>query len=404
MSSSITDALHELQALAQWVDYIFFERESSTGKKITKPPINAHIDPRRPLKERLADTTNPATWATYEEALRCYKATPEYKGVGFVFSEHDPYCGIDLDTCRNRETGAITPWAQRIIRLLNSYTELSPTETGVHIIVRASLLALIERLGRAEIQHKKASIEIYDAGRYFTITGKHLPGTPTTIEERGAELLTLYVETFPEAITPTTHKDGHGEREAATKATVEPGENTALQDISDDELLQLARHAKYTGGRFVRLFDAGQADEFRTATGSIDESRADQALMGMLAYWTGKDAARMERLFQRSALYRRDRWNEPARSGETYGQGTIRQAIVGQRSVYDPTWTRRRTPRRASRTQTTQAIPEHAEGDRPPGEEEEHDSHRATVQKRPFLHVSPATGAQRRTGRRGGAA
>ena len=395
MSSSITDALRELQALAQWVNYIFFERESSLGTKITKPPINPHIDPRRPLKERLADTTDPTTWATYEEAVRRFKNTASYKGIGFVFSEQDPFCGVDLDTCRNPQTGTIAPWAQRLIRLLNSYTELSPTETGVHIIVRASLLTLIDRLGRAEIQHKKGSIEIYDAQRYFTITGKHLPGTPTTIEEREAELLTLYVETFPEAITPATHMDGHGEREAAT---VEPRESAALQDISDDELLQLARHAKYTGGRFTRLFDAGQADEFRNASGSIDESRADQALMGMLAYWTGKDAARMERLFQRSALYRRDRWNEPARSGETYGQGTIRQAISGQRSVYDPTWTRRRTPGRSSRTRTAQASPGHAGGDQPPGKEEENDFHRATVQKRSFLHVSPSAGTQRKGG------
>jgi putative DNA primase/helicase len=60
-------------------------------------------------------------------------------GIGYVFSAEDPYTGIDLDKCRDPETGTIEEWAQEIIISLRSYTEISPSGRGVHIIVRGKL-------------------------------------------------------------------------------------------------------------------------------------------------------------------------------------------------------------------------------------------------------------------------
>src|SRR5207244_12523629 len=54
-----------------------------------------------------------------------------FAGVGFVFSSDDPYTGVDLDKCRNPETGQIEEWAQGIIEQLDSYTESSQSGTGV---------------------------------------------------------------------------------------------------------------------------------------------------------------------------------------------------------------------------------------------------------------------------------
>src|SRR5215475_1402871 len=117
-------ALIELMARPQWVAW---RLESRDGRS-TKAPYN-------PVSGGLASTGDPSTWGTYEQA-RSFAAEQGIDGVGYVFSAEDPYTGIDLDKCRDPETGAVEDWAREIITALRSYTELSPSGTGVHIIVR----------------------------------------------------------------------------------------------------------------------------------------------------------------------------------------------------------------------------------------------------------------------------
>ena len=85
-----------------------------------------------------ASSTNPETWANYEVAVRACKEHG-YGGIGFVFSPEDDLCGVDLDLCLDPETGEIEGWAQAVIEELDSYTEISPSGTGVHVLVRATL-------------------------------------------------------------------------------------------------------------------------------------------------------------------------------------------------------------------------------------------------------------------------
>jgi excisionase family DNA binding protein len=87
---------------------------------------------------RRASSTDPETWRSYEEAEAAL-ASGRYYGIGFVFSSGDSYAGVDLDGCRNPETGEIETWAKEIIEHLDSYTELSPSGTGVHVLVKAEL-------------------------------------------------------------------------------------------------------------------------------------------------------------------------------------------------------------------------------------------------------------------------
>lgn len=88
-------------------------------------------------------------------------------GIGFMFSVSDPYTGIDLDKCLNAETGELEPWAQRCVDLFNSYTEITPSGKGLHIIIRGKLPGK----GR-----KKGKFEVYDRGRFFTFTGNVFDG------------------------------------------------------------------------------------------------------------------------------------------------------------------------------------------------------------------------------------
>ena len=114
----------------------------------------------------------------------------DYPGIGFVFTADDPYYGIDLDGCRDPETGEIEKWAKKMIKALDSYSEVSPSGSGVHIIGKGTL----PPGGR-----KRGSFECYDSGRFFTVTGEHLDGTPHEIKERSEVLRRLHRRVFGEA-------------------------------------------------------------------------------------------------------------------------------------------------------------------------------------------------------------
>ena len=145
---------NSLKLLSQWM--CWQSRPKDNGKT-DKIPINPHTG-------KLAKTNDPKTWGTFDQAVQYYEKHKGkgVDGIGFVFTKDDPYAGIDLDGCRNPETGVIEPWAVDIIKSINSYSEVSPSGTGVKIFCKGVLLG-----GGM----KKGNIEIYDRGRFFTITG-----------------------------------------------------------------------------------------------------------------------------------------------------------------------------------------------------------------------------------------
>jgi putative DNA primase/helicase len=117
------------------------------------------------------------TWATFEEALAAYEAgAPPYDGIGFVFCNADPFVGIDLDDCRDAESGAIAPWAQSIIsRVQEGYVEVSPSGTGVHNIVEGTVRGGGTRKKVRNLEGEViGEIEMYSRERFFTITGEAL--------------------------------------------------------------------------------------------------------------------------------------------------------------------------------------------------------------------------------------
>ena len=118
-----------------------------------------------------ADSTDPTTWSTFEEAVAGAEELGA-DGIGYVFSADDPFTGIDLDDCLDGDR--LHPAAAEIVRLLDSYTEISPSRTGVKVIVRGS------KYGNTRCRTSNTPwggrLEIYDRDRYFTITGDVLRG------------------------------------------------------------------------------------------------------------------------------------------------------------------------------------------------------------------------------------
>jgi hypothetical protein len=191
--------------LRQWLCW----RQEERMGKLTKIPYS-------PVTGDRASSTNPETWTCYQEALRACKEQG-YGGIGFVFTPEDNLCGVDLDGCLNPETGEVEGWAQEIIDELDSYTEISPSGTGVHILVIGEL---------PEGRNRKGRFETYDRGRYFTVTGKHLSGTPQSIESRQEELHGVVQRMFG-----GDSANGHGEPVVAA----EPVDN----GLSDTEIVQI---------------------------------------------------------------------------------------------------------------------------------------------------------------------
>jgi putative DNA primase/helicase len=286
----------ELKLPQQWVVWRY---EPAPGKD--KPKKR----PYQPRTGHPARTDRPATWGTYAQALARFQYGG-WHGLGFVFSTDDPYCGVDLDACRIPLTGEIAPWAWQIVADLASYTEISPSGRGLHILVKATLP---EHIGR-----KQGAVEVYDALRYFAVTGQRLADLPTTIEERQVEIEALYATLSP--------ADGE------TLSTGRPAPPQALSR-SDEQVLAQARNAP-NGAKFRELYDQGRIDGYRDRnTGAPDHSAADFALCRLLAYWTNNHAAQMKRLLHGSALYlaRPERWERSAGNGYTYEEVTIYNAL-----------------------------------------------------------------------------
>ena len=257
----------------------------------TKVPFQV----RQPARK--AAVNNPATWAPFMEAVAAYE-DGKCDGVGIVLGEG--LIGVDLDHCRDAETGVIEPWAQKIIDELDSYTEISPSGTGVHILLGGAA---------AMSGRRKGPIEIYADGRYFTMTGDHLPGTPTTIEKRSLELAALVAKVFGQPGSQF-HGNGHGPRPATAD--------------DDQALLEHAFAAR--NGQHLRALYEGNWSSYPS------QSEADLALCNALAALTASDTSHMDRLFRRSGLYRQ-KWDE-RRGPETYGERTIDAAIAGCREGY----------------------------------------------------------------------
>lgn len=167
-----------LKSFPQWVTW--------RPQPKTKPQPDGKVDkiPVNPRTGGNASVSEPATWGTFQDVAR-------YERKGFVFTEKDPHVGIDLDGCRNPETGEIAEWALDVIRRFpHWYWERSPSGTGVHGIGKGTL----PPGGR-----KRGQIEVYDRGRFFTVTGDYVAGTTLDLEDHTAELAAWHATVFGES-------------------------------------------------------------------------------------------------------------------------------------------------------------------------------------------------------------
>lgn len=275
MKTIIENIPQELRKVNQWVCW--------TGSD--KIPKNPHSGGN-------AQSNNPETWGSFKQACdACNKYS--FDGIGFMFG--NGYFGVDLDHCIDN-----VDFCDEFVETLQSYAEISKSGSGLHIICKGEL---------PEGSRRKGGVEMYSQGRYFICTGNIYNLNYRDVVDCTETIKILHNKYLPSSVP---------------KAELRP---VAVVDISDQEVIDKARNCK--SGQLFNLLYSGVWEGIYNS-----RSEADLALCNQLAFWTGRNAEQMDRIFRTSHLMR-DKWDKK-RGGDTYGNITIQKACASCDQVYEP--------------------------------------------------------------------
>lgn len=263
----------ELKNLPIWIGFKFIPQE---GKKPKKEPVNAATGGH-------AKSNDHKTWRSFDEAIAKAEVL-HFDAIGIAVVEPYIVCDIDHSVCDK----VISPLAKKIISAFPSYTEYSPSKTGIHIVGKGKI--------PRDRKFTTLDAEMYSSAIFFTFTGDLVPGCPQDIREVDISKLYNELEQMDDA-------------------------NKQL-----DALFKRIRKSK--DDTFFALYEGKWQESYPS------QSEADLALCNKLAFWTGKDPAFMELLFRKSGLMR-SKWDEKHFSdGKTYGQSLIEKAMESCADVY----------------------------------------------------------------------
>lgn len=318
----LPSGLNELKDVSHWVTWQRRERPDKPGT-YTKVPAS-------PKTGRGAKANDPETWGTYAQARKRWAAAGSLvDGVGFEIGtkeQHSGLIGIDLDHVRNKETGEVNLIALQIIDYLHSYTEISVSGDGFHILVKAPEIGQ-----RADVNHKKfkdvcgagTAVEIMYSNYYLTVSGNEYGASP--IIERTNELTILQNRLVSWDMKQKNQIERiiSFDEDIEISSPVSRQNQSAIPEFGFESLDEkLHRMFNSQNGFKIRALWNGDMSAY-----SEDHSAADLALCNHLAYWLNRDPVAMDTAFRQSGLMR-DKWDrEISRGKGTYGQYTIQNAI-----------------------------------------------------------------------------
>lgn len=289
-----------LKELPQWIVWRFEPRRKKDGTlDWTKVPYDAKQALRS--KNTKAKSTDPDTWATYDDAVKAYELYQTRQrplhGIGFNLERGGGLCCIDLDDAL--EAGKATPAAERVLAMLKpTYTEVSPSGTGLHVWLEGKKPG-----GRARKKLEGIEVEIYDGtnGRYLTVTG-HQHGNTASITADQDGLNRVY-ELIDPPRPDKPRSTRQGSRPAGSSDQVERRWQAMLRSENGPKIQQLLE---------------GELLHYES------ESEATGALVHHLRFWLD-DPLEVDRAFRASGLMR-DKWDEK-RGDSTWGQNEIDSAF-----------------------------------------------------------------------------
>jgi uncharacterized protein (DUF927 family) len=308
MSERYSNIPDEIKKLNNWLCWDLIEKNG----RYTKVPKN-------PKSGNNASSTNPNTWSDFETAL---KASERHSGIGFVFTNSD-YFGVDIDgiegDIQKFKAGQKDNIVSEFVDTLQSYSEYSQSGKGIHIIARGEIPKGGNRKGQYEFYDKNSP-------RFFVMTG-NVAGPYKEIREATDEVKALHSK----YITAGKQKPAEAPAEAVDVVSNELSRKKGSKfssDPTDDELLEIIAKSKQAA-RFNELYQGRWEAYFKS------QSEADLSLLNMLAFWTNKDAARMDSFFRKSGLYRQEKWDRP-QAGSTWGVLQIEKAIADTTDTFKP--------------------------------------------------------------------
>ncbi|UBH07871.1 phage/plasmid primase, P4 family [Macrococcus armenti] len=284
----------ELTKIDNWCVWKY---EKRNNQKPTKVPYNAHTGQR-------AKSNDSSTWSSFESALYVYNMG-DADGIGFFFQE--PYVGIDIDNVaddvhRFKAGDHNDNIVSEFHEAFKSYTEISPSGTGIHIIVKGKIPG---------DRRRKKNIEMYENGRFFTMTGNSLEKYNEVSNVSDKIFRVIYDKYLKSNVTklPTKHND------------------FSFHELTESDVIDAILNSKQ-----ATLFSDLMSGNWHKYYSS--QSEADIALCNILAFWCAKDFTQMDSLFRQSGLYR-EKWDEK-RKDSTYGEQTLFKAINDTAEVFTP--------------------------------------------------------------------
>lgn len=265
--------------------FCLWKYEMRNGRK-TKVPYQTN--------GKRADSSNKACFSDFDTVANL---TQSYDGIGMGMFQ--PFVAVDIDHCV--DGGKLSDMATDIVETLNSYTEYSPSESGVRIVAKADTLSYDKV--KYYINNQKIGLEVYVAGmtnKFVTLTGNTICEAP--IAERTNEIMAILDKYMQKPVVALNPKKIVGSY------------------LSDESIIEKSAKSKQ-GEKFSALWNG----EFETS-----HSEADQALCAVLAFWCGGDTEQMDRLFRKSKLYR-EKWER-----NDYREMTLQKALMQTKEFYKP--------------------------------------------------------------------
>ncbi len=284
----------ELKELNNWCGFKLQQRNGKT----TKVPIDANTG-------QLGKSNDESTWASFQTALDSINKF-NCDGIGLYFKP--PYFGIDLDDVRNDIDRYLKDddennLVAEFVDLMGSYSEVSVSGNGIHIIAKGEL----PKGGR-----RKGNVEVYDSGRFFVMTGNAIGGYKHIVDDSDYGKINYL------------HNKYIASNEPSRKFNQS---NDYGNGLPVEKILEIASNSK-NGLRF-KLFLNGGWEQFYSS-----QSEADMAFANDLAFWTNRDHEMMDSIFRQSSLYR-DKWDRKT-GDSTYGNITLNKAIRECSNVFNP--------------------------------------------------------------------
>lgn len=237
-----------------------------------------------------AASTRPEEWTDFDTAYIVYQGGG---WAGMWFSLNKLYVGVDFDHVIDTNPERLAIIREALIRF-DSFTEISPSGTGMHCLVEGDLLP------GYGFKNKDNDFEIYKDARFLSVTG-HILSKTKTIESRQDAINWFHSTYFKQ------------------RPIFKPIASNGTARMSNEEIITKILTSK-TGEKFKKLYMFGDYSDFLDTTGKPDESSADYYFCASIAFYTS-DPAQIYAIVLKSRIMR-EKWNRM-----DYADRTIRNVL-----------------------------------------------------------------------------